>query len=93
MSQNRFCFPVGPRLVWLRQAQAAAPDSWAGAAAPNNGVDISVISAATVVVIVPLLIELLIFQCTLVQTALAAGLKWGLHGPSDIRFGHVTGPS
>ncbi len=44
-------------------------------AAPENGVDISVISAATVMVIVPLLSAFLIFQRQFVQAFLRAGIK------------------
>jgi sn-glycerol 3-phosphate transport system permease protein len=44
-------------------------------AAPENGVDISVISAATVMVIAPLLILFLIFQRQFVQAFLRAGIK------------------
>ena len=44
-------------------------------AAPENGVDISVISAATVMVIAPLLIGFLIFQRQFVQAFLTAGVK------------------
>ncbi|RBI70314.1 carbohydrate ABC transporter permease [Roseovarius sp. TE539] len=43
--------------------------------APENGVDISVISAATVTVIAPLLIGFLIFQRQFVQAFLTAGVK------------------
>jgi sn-glycerol 3-phosphate transport system permease protein len=43
--------------------------------APENGVDISVISAATVMVIAPLLILFLIFQRQFVQAFLRAGIK------------------
>ncbi|MCZ0813190.1 MAG: carbohydrate ABC transporter permease [Pseudomonadota bacterium] len=43
--------------------------------APENGVDISVISAATVMVIAPLLICFLIFQRQFVQAFLTAGVK------------------
>jgi len=43
--------------------------------APENGVDISVISAATVMVIAPLLISFLIFQRQFVQAFLTAGVK------------------
>ena len=43
--------------------------------APENGVDISVISAATVMVITPLLISFLIFQRQFVQAFLTAGVK------------------
>jgi sn-glycerol 3-phosphate transport system permease protein len=43
--------------------------------APENGVDISVISAATVMVIAPLLIGFLIFQRQFVQAFLTAGVK------------------
>ncbi|MDO6725200.1 MULTISPECIES: carbohydrate ABC transporter permease [Celeribacter] len=44
-------------------------------AAPENGVDISVISAATIMVIAPLLIGFLIFQRQFVQAFLTAGVK------------------
>jgi sn-glycerol 3-phosphate transport system permease protein len=44
-------------------------------AAPENGVDISVISAATVMVIAPLLVLFLIFQRRFVQAFLRAGIK------------------
>jgi len=44
-------------------------------AAPENGVDISVISAATVMVIAPLLILFLVFQRSFVQAFLRAGIK------------------
>jgi len=44
-------------------------------AAPENGVDISVISAATVMVIAPLLLGFLIFQRHFVQAFLTAGVK------------------
>ncbi len=44
-------------------------------AAPENGVDISVISAATVMVIAPLVILFLIFQRQFVQAFLRAGIK------------------
>ncbi|MEI4233768.1 carbohydrate ABC transporter permease [Roseovarius sp. D22-M7] len=44
-------------------------------AAPESGVDISVISAATVMVIAPLLIGFLIFQRQFVQAFLTAGVK------------------
>lgn len=43
--------------------------------APENGVDISVISAATLMVIVPLLAAFLIFQRQFVQAFLRAGIK------------------
>ncbi|KIC08821.1 ABC transporter permease [Leisingera sp. ANG-M1] len=43
--------------------------------APENGVDISVISAATVMVIAPLLILFLVFQRQFVQAFLTAGVK------------------
>jgi len=43
--------------------------------APENGVDISVISAATVMVIAPLLILFLVFQRSFVQAFLRAGIK------------------
>ena len=43
--------------------------------APENGVDISVISAATVMVIAPLLILFLLFQRRFVQAFLRAGIK------------------
>lgn len=43
--------------------------------APENGVDISVISAATLMVIAPLLILFLVFQRQFVQAFLTAGLK------------------
>jgi sn-glycerol 3-phosphate transport system permease protein len=43
--------------------------------APENGVDISVISAATVMVIAPLLILFLVFQRRFVQAFLTAGIK------------------
>jgi len=44
-------------------------------AAPENGVDISVISAATVITIVPLLVAFLVFQKQFVQAFLRAGIK------------------
>ncbi|MBV0913774.1 carbohydrate ABC transporter permease [Anianabacter salinae] len=44
-------------------------------AAPENGVDIAVISAATVMVIAPLLVGFLIFQRQFVQAFLTAGVK------------------
>jgi len=44
-------------------------------AAPESGVDISVISAATVMVIAPLLIGFLVFQRQFVQAFLTAGVK------------------
>ncbi|WP_417273744.1 carbohydrate ABC transporter permease [Celeribacter halophilus] len=44
-------------------------------AAPENGVDISVISVATIMVIAPLLIGFLIFQRQFVQAFLTAGVK------------------
>lgn len=43
--------------------------------APENGVDISVISAATLMVIAPLMILFLVFQRQFVQAFLTAGLK------------------
>ena len=43
--------------------------------APENGVDISVISAATVMVIAPLLVLFLIFQRQFIQAFLTAGVK------------------
>ncbi len=43
--------------------------------APENGVDISVISAATVMVIAPLLLLFLLFQRQFVQAFLTAGIK------------------
>lgn len=43
--------------------------------APENGVDISVISAATLMVIAPLLILFVVFQRQFVQAFLTAGLK------------------
>lgn len=43
--------------------------------APENGVDISVISAATVMMIAPLLILFLVFQRQFVQAFLTAGVK------------------
>jgi len=43
--------------------------------APENGVDISVISAATVIVIAPLVILFLVFQRQFVQAFLRAGIK------------------
>ena len=43
--------------------------------APENGVDISVISAATVLAVAPLLILFLIFQRQFVQAFLQAGIK------------------
>ncbi|MBO9477909.1 carbohydrate ABC transporter permease [Shimia sp. R11_0] len=43
--------------------------------APENGVDISVISAATIMVIAPLLILFLIFQRQFIQAFLTAGVK------------------
>jgi len=44
-------------------------------AAPENGVNISVISAATIMVIAPLLILFLVFQRRFVQAFLRAGIK------------------
>jgi len=44
-------------------------------AAPENGVDISVISAATVMAVAPLLILFLVFQRQFVQAFLRAGIK------------------
>jgi sn-glycerol 3-phosphate transport system permease protein len=44
-------------------------------AAPENGVDISVISAATIMVIAPLLLLFLVFQRRFVQAFLRAGIK------------------
>ena len=44
-------------------------------AAPENGVDISVISAATVMAIAPLLVLFLVFQRQFVQAFLQAGIK------------------
>ena len=44
-------------------------------AAPENGVDISVISAATITVVAPLLILFLVFQRRFVQAFLRAGIK------------------
>jgi len=44
-------------------------------AAPENGVDISVISAATVMTIAPLLVLFLVFQRQFVQAFLTAGIK------------------
>jgi sn-glycerol 3-phosphate transport system permease protein len=44
-------------------------------AAPENGVNISVISAATLIVIAPLLILFLVFQRQFVQAFLRAGVK------------------
>jgi sn-glycerol 3-phosphate transport system permease protein len=44
-------------------------------AAPENGVNISVISAATLIVIAPLLILFLVFQRRFVQAFLRAGVK------------------
>ncbi len=44
-------------------------------AAPENGVDISVISAATIMVIAPLLIAFILFQRRFVQAFLRAGIK------------------
>jgi len=44
-------------------------------AAPENGVDISVISAATIMVIAPLLVLFLVFQRRFVQAFLRAGIK------------------
>jgi len=44
-------------------------------AAPENGVDISVISAATLMVIAPLLVLFLVFQRRFVQAFLRAGIK------------------
>jgi len=44
-------------------------------AAPENGVDISVISAATVMVIAPLIVLFLIFQRHFVQAFLRAGIR------------------
>lgn len=43
--------------------------------APENGVDISVISAATIMMVAPLLIGFLIFQRRFVQAFLTAGVK------------------
>ncbi|MCF3595767.1 carbohydrate ABC transporter permease [Rhodobacteraceae bacterium LMO-12] len=43
--------------------------------APENGVDISIISAATIMMIAPLLIGFLIFQRQFVQAFLTAGVK------------------
>jgi sn-glycerol 3-phosphate transport system permease protein len=43
--------------------------------APENGVDISVISAATMMTIAPLLIAFLVFQRQFVQAFLRAGIK------------------
>ncbi|WP_163851828.1 carbohydrate ABC transporter permease [Pseudooceanicola aestuarii] len=43
--------------------------------APENGVDISVISAATLMVVAPLLILFLVFQRRFVQAFLTAGIK------------------
>lgn len=43
--------------------------------APENGVDISVISAATLMVIAPLLVLFLLFQRRFVQAFLRAGIK------------------
>lgn len=44
-------------------------------AAPENGVDISVISAATAMVVAPLLVLFLVFQRQFVQAFLRAGVK------------------
>jgi sn-glycerol 3-phosphate transport system permease protein len=44
-------------------------------AAPENGVDISVISAATILVIAPLVVLFLIFQRQFVQAFLRAGIR------------------
>jgi len=44
-------------------------------AAPENGVNISVISAATLIVVAPLLVTFLIFQRKFVQAFLRAGVK------------------
>ena len=43
--------------------------------APENGVDISIISAATLMSVAPLLIAFLIFQRQFVQSFLRAGIK------------------
>ena len=43
--------------------------------APENGVDISIISAATLMSIAPLLIVFLIFQRQFVQAFLRTGIK------------------
>lgn len=44
-------------------------------AAPENGVDISVISAATAMTIAPLLVVFLVFQRQFVEAFLTAGIK------------------
>lgn len=44
-------------------------------AAPENGVDISVISAATLMVVAPLLVAFIMFQRRFVQAFLRAGIK------------------
>lgn len=44
-------------------------------AAPENGVSISVVSAATLIVIAPLLILFFVFQRQFVQAFLRAGVK------------------
>jgi len=43
--------------------------------APENGVDISIISAATMMSVAPLLIAFLVFQRQFVQAFLRAGIK------------------
>jgi len=43
--------------------------------APENGVDISIISAATLMSVAPLLVAFLIFQRQFVQAFLRAGIK------------------
>ncbi len=44
-------------------------------AAPENGVDISIISAATMMSVAPLLVAFLLFQRHFVQAFLRAGIK------------------
>ena len=44
-------------------------------AAPENGVDISIISAATIMSVAPLLVAFLLFQRHFVQAFLRAGIK------------------
>ena len=43
--------------------------------APENGVDISLVSAATLMVVAPLLVAFLIFQRQFLQAFLTAGIK------------------
>jgi sn-glycerol 3-phosphate transport system permease protein len=43
--------------------------------APENGVNISVISAATIMSVAPLLVAFLVFQRQFVQAFLRAGIK------------------